>query len=164
MNIDEAKKQIYEAHKLRAIMYYYIYDEIEKECGKDIAQVIFKRATYRRGKDIQKEYKKFLKESDFQGLAEHFCSSSPSEGDLFQPHIEKVENNKAVLTMSSCPLVSAWKELGISEEKIKILCEVSAHIDFGTFKSHETELIFTHQIGKGTSECRLIIQKKLVEQ
>jgi predicted ArsR family transcriptional regulator len=160
MDIEKAKKQIFEAHKLRAIMYYYIYDEIEKEYGEDIAQVIFKRATYRRSKDIQKQYNQFLKDSNFSGLAEQFCSSSPSEGDLFQPHIEKIENDKAVLTMSSCPLVSAWRELNLSEEKIKILCNVSSHVDFGTFESQGSELIFTHQIGKGDNECRLIIQKK----
>jgi predicted ArsR family transcriptional regulator len=164
MNKEEAKKQIFEAHKLRAIMYYYIYDEIEKEYGEDIAQQIFKKATYRRGKDLQKGYEQFLKDTNFQVLAEYFCASSPSEGDIFHPHIEKIENDRAVLTMSSCPLVAAWKELGLSEEKIKILCDVSSHVDFGTFESEETELVFTHQIGSGNEKCRLIIQKRRVER
>lgn len=161
MDTKEAKKQVIEAHKTRAIMYYYLYEEIEKECGEDRAQVIFKKATHRRGKDIQKSYEQFLIESNYQGLAEHFCTSSPSEGELFHPRIEEVEKNRAVLTMDSCPLISAWKDLGLSEEKIKVLCEVSSYIDFGTFESENTELSFTHQIGRGDDKCRLIIQKKL---
>ena len=160
MDKEEAKKQIFEAHKTRAIMYYYLYEEIEKQCSEEKARIIFQNATYKRGKDIQKSYEKFLKNHDYKGLAEHFCLSSPSEGELFTPSIEKIENDRAVLTMESCPLVSAWQDMGLSDEKIKTLCQVSSHIDFGTFESQETELSFTHQIGKGDDKCRLIIQKK----
>jgi predicted ArsR family transcriptional regulator len=160
MTKEEAKKQILEAHKLRAIMYYYLYDEIEKECGEDKAQMIFKKATYRRGRELYKEYERFLKDIKFQEVADYFIKSSPSGGDLFQPRIEKVENNRVILTMNSCPLASAWRDLGLSEEKIQKLCEASSSIDFGTFESDSTEIKFTDQIGKGNERCRLIIQKK----
>jgi predicted ArsR family transcriptional regulator len=160
MTITEAKEQILKAHKTRAIMYYYLFDEMEKELGQETAIKIFKKATYRRGKDIQQEYINFINDDNFQALAEHFRISSPAEGELFHPKVEHTDNTSAILTMSSCPLVSAWIELGLPDEKIKLLCEVSAEIDFGTFESNNTNLTFTHQIANKDSVCRLVIKKK----
>jgi hypothetical protein len=62
--------------------------------------------------------------------------------------------------MEACPLVFAWKEMGLSEEKIQTLCEVASAIDKGTFETETTELVFTHQLGKGDLKCRLMIQDK----
>ncbi|HLC16404.1 MAG TPA: L-2-amino-thiazoline-4-carboxylic acid hydrolase [Thermodesulfovibrionia bacterium] len=160
MTISEANQQILEAHKLRAVMYYYLYDEMEKTFGEDMARQIFKRAAFRRGQDIQRDYHHFLETRNYDGLADKFCKSSPAEGMLFHPGVEEVDSQRAVLIMETCPLVSAWKEMGLPEEKIKTLCEAASAIDNGTFESETTELVFTHQIGKGDSMCRLIIQDK----
>jgi len=160
MTITEANQQIVEAHKLRAVMYYYLYDEMEKAFGEEMARQIFKRATYRRGQDIQKNYRPFIEQHNYQGLAEEFCKSSPAEGTLFHPRVEKIDTQRAVLIMEACPLVFAWKEMGLSEEKIQTLCEVASAIDKGTFETETTELVFTHQLGKGDLKCRLMIQDK----
>ena len=160
MTESEVKQQILQAHKLRAFMYYYLYDEMEKAIGRDKAMEIFKKAAYRRGLDIQGSYRPFIEKNDFDSLAKFFCKSSPAEGTLFNPVVERTDNQMAVLIMETCPLISAWKEMGLSEEKIQTLCEVASAIDKGTFESETTELIFTHQLGRGDSMCRLIIKDK----
>lgn len=156
----ETKQQILEAHKFRAVMYYYLYDEMEKDLGEEKASQIFKKAAYRRGQDIQKNYRTLIEKHDYEGIAKLFCELSPAEGILFQPGIERTDTQMAILIMEVCPLVSAWKEMGLSEEKIQTLCKVASSIDNGTFESETTELVFTHQLGKGDSMCRFIIKDK----
>jgi predicted ArsR family transcriptional regulator len=159
MDIETLKQQIVDAYKKRAMVYYYLFDEMEKAFGQAEAQKIFKQATYRLGQDIQKQYAQFLNQDDFQGLAAYFRDSSPLNGELFHPEIEGVDQGGAILTMKSCPLVSAWKELGLSDQKIQTLCDVASAIDYGTFETDKTALSFTHQLGKKDSLCRLTIQK-----
>lgn len=159
MTEPEAKQQIMDSHKLRAFMYYYLYDEMEKALGEEKAKQIFKRASYRRGQDVHENYRTFVEKHDYDGIAKLFCKSSPADGDLFHPRIETTDSQKAILIMEACPLVSAWKEMGLSEKKIQTLCDVASAIDNGTFETENTELIFTHQIGKGDSMCRLIIKE-----
>ena len=160
MRNERQGNDVRDAHRLRGIMYSYLLDEMERELGREKAQQAFRRATFRRGLDVRKQYGPFIEKGDFEGLARHFVESSPAGGSLFQPAIEKADAQCAVLTMSSCPLVAAWKDLGLPAERIKELCDAAYAIDFGTFESDRTGLSFTHRISAGDSMCRLIIQKK----
>jgi hypothetical protein len=160
MDISDAKKEILEAHKLRADMYHYLLEEMERAFGEEKAREAFKKATHRKGRDVQKHYQESLASGDFHGLARHFVEASASEGELFSPSVETSDSEKAVLTMASCPLVAAWKELDLSPGRIQALCEVASAIDFGTFESGSTSLSFSHRIGAGDSICRLIVAKK----
>jgi len=160
MEINDAKREIREAHKMRAVMYHYILEEMEKALGEEKAHETFSRATFRKGTDVRKQYEGFMAAGDFAGLANHFVKASAAEGELFSPAIESAGGEKAVLTMSSCPLVEAWQELGLPPERVKILCEVAAAIDYGTFESDRTSLSFSQRIGAGDSMCRLVVEKK----
>ncbi|MDQ7821267.1 MAG: L-2-amino-thiazoline-4-carboxylic acid hydrolase [Candidatus Eremiobacteraeota bacterium] len=160
MNIDAAKKEIREAHKLRAVMYHYLLEEMERAFGAEEAREVFKKATFRKGRDVRKQYEDFLTRGDFHGLARHFVKASAAEGELFSPAIESADGEKAVLTMAGCPLVEAWKELGLAPPRIKVLCEVAAAIDYGTFESEKTSLSFSSRIGAGDPCCRLTVAKK----
>jgi predicted ArsR family transcriptional regulator len=159
MEIRDAKREIRKAHKMRAVMYHYILEEMEKAFGEEKARKAFSRATFRKGRDVRKQYEGFLADGDFDGLAKHFVKASAAQGELFTPAIESTDGEKAVLTMASCPLVEAWKELGLPPERVRVLCEVAAAIDYGTFESDRTSLSFSHRIGAGDSMCRLVVAK-----
>lgn len=160
MNTERAVDDTLSAFKFRGVMYYYLFDEMKREFGREKAREVFKRATYRKGVDIQKNYKKSMDNLDFKGLAKDFCDLSAANGSIFHPGIEEVNDNEAIITMASCPLVESWKELGLSPEEIDEMCEVSSAIDYGTFESYVTKLAFSHRIGSGDKMCRLIVSKK----
>lgn len=154
-------KQIEDAIKDRAIMYLYLFEGMEKKFGAEKAKEIFKKATYRRGVDKGKKYAKF--KNDLTKIADTFVTTSPADGKIFMPQKIKADKNTATLTMSSCPLVTAWKELGLSKSKIKLMCDLAKEIDYGTFESNGLKLDFKSTIGAGDKCCRLEIGKQKTE-
>jgi hypothetical protein len=158
MNLEDAKNEIVSANKQRAVIYAYLLEEMENALGAEKAQELFKKATFRRGRDIQAQYRTYLESGDFKGLAQHFVQSSAAGGELFRPKIEKADEKEAIVTMDACPLVAAWKEMGLDAARISTLCDAASAIDHGTFESERTSLIFSHKIGSSNSHCRLIIR------
>jgi len=160
MTVDEAKQEIKSANKMRAILYHYLLDETEQAVGAEKAAEIFRKATHRRGRDIQKMYGDCLTGCDFREVARKFVAISAAEGTLFTPAVESADDDRAVVTMKTCPLVEAWKEMGLSGDRIARLCDVASAIDHGTFESEATTLAFSHKLGQGDEMCRLIISKR----
>lgn len=159
MTLEEAKQEIKSANKMRAVMYHYLLEEMESKMGSEKAGESFKKATYRRGKDIQKNYSDCLSSGDFREVARRFVAMSAAEGTLFTPAVELADDDKAIVTMHTCPLVEAWKEIGLDNGRIAKLCDVAAAIDYGTFETETTSLSFSHRLGSGDEMCRLIIEK-----
>lgn len=151
------EKQIEDAIKDRAIMYYYLYEEIEKKFDTKAAKEIFKKAVYRRGIDKSKKYSEIC--GDLNKVADLFVTSSPSGGKIFKPKKIKADKNTAILTMRACPLVNAWRKLRLSKNKIKLMCDLAREIDFGTFESAGLKLKFAGTIGAGAKCCRLELNK-----
>ncbi len=160
MTVQEAQQEIKAAHKMRAVIYHYLLEEMEREMGIEKAGESFKKATYRRGTDIQKQYIDCLSGGDFREVARRFVAMSAAEGILFTPEVESADDEKAIVTMRSCPLVEAWKEIGLGRERIERLCEVASAIDYGTFETETSSLSFSHKLGQGDEFCRLIISRK----
>lgn len=161
--MNKYQKQTEDAIKDRAIMYYYFFEEIEKKYGENAAKEIFKKAVYRRGIDKGKKYKIAGTGRDlslqFYKIADIFVNGSPADGAIFKPKKVKTDKCGAILTMSACPLVKAWKELGLSKSKIKLMCDLAREIDFGTFESAGLKLKFASVIGAGDKCCRLELKR-----
>lgn len=152
-------KQIEDAIKDRAVMYYYFFEEIKKKYGLAAAKEIFKKAVYRRGVDKGKKYS--AHKNNFNKIADIFVNGAPADGEIFKPKKINAGKDGAILTMSACPLVKAWKELGLSKNKIKLMCDLSREIDFGTFESNGLKLKFKKLIGAGDECCRLELRKQV---
>lgn len=150
-------KQIEDAIKDRAIMYLYLFEGMEKKFGAESAKEIFKKATYRRGVDKGEKYKNV--KNDLNKVAKIFTTCSSADGNIFKPKKIKSDKNTATLTMSSCPLVAAWKEQGVSKSKIKLMCNLAKEIDYGTFESNGLKLNFRNTIGAGGKCCRLELRR-----
>ncbi|MFH1453762.1 MAG: L-2-amino-thiazoline-4-carboxylic acid hydrolase [Armatimonadota bacterium] len=150
--------QIESAIKDRAVMYYYVFEETRKKYGEKTAKEILAKAAYRRGEDKSKKYFKYR--NDLRILADTFVKTSPGDNTVFKSKKIRADEKNAVLTMSSCPLVKAWKELGLSKKKIKTLCDAAREIDFGTFEPNGLKLKFESLIGAGDKCCRLVLAKK----
>ena len=76
--------------------------------------------------------------------------------ELFHPGVEETGEGRIVLSMTSCPLMDAWRALGLTPEEADVLCEVSAAVDEGTFAAAGLELTFLDRLGRhGADKCLL---------
>ena len=153
-------KELKDAIKARAVAYAFIYDEMKSELGETKARKIFNESIYKFGRSKSSKYKNIFSKGGFKKMAELFVSSSPLDGKIFRPQIEKVNDNECILIMKSCPLVEAWKEKKFSKKTIKELCDIAYQIDLGNFEGCGLNIRFTHRIGAGHKICRMILNKK----
>lgn len=144
------------AFENRAYMYAYIYEELVGALGKDDAVALMKRAIYRRGLEVGRKYRSAVESADLIEVGSIFCEGSPCGGGLFEPGIEESSKGHIVLRMTACPLVEAWREIGLPADEVDTLCEIAAAVDEGTFAGAGLDLEFLSRIGTaGTSRCLL---------
>jgi hypothetical protein len=142
----------------RAYMYAYIYEELEQSIGREAAVELMKRAIYRRGLEVGRKYAKAAEHADVVEVGRIFCDGSPCEGGMFEPGVEETEDGRIVLRMTACPLVEAWRALGLPAEEIDTLCEIAAAVDEGTFEGAGLDLHFLSRLGAGDEKCLLDLQ------
>ena len=133
MSEEDLREQLYAAYKNRAMMYYYIFEELRKELGDDKAAEIMKRGIYNRGVEIGKKYASFSPE-DLEGLKEAFLAFSTDQGKMFQPEVLRCDQAGLDVKLQSCPLKDAWQEAGLGEQEIARMCDIAAVVDYGTFE------------------------------
>jgi hypothetical protein len=120
-----------------------------------------KRAIYRWGGVKSERYRELAEKKDFTGIAKEFIKTSPCNGKLFKPKINKVDAHSAIVDMERCPLVEAWKEMGLSESEVAKMCEIANATDFGKYEGMGFKLNIESTIAKGEERCRLIIKEKV---
>lgn len=145
------------AFENRALMYAYIFEELEKELGTERAAEIMKRAIHRRGREIGERYRPAAEAGDLGEVARLFVQGSPSNGALFEPGIDDpVEDGRTVLSMRACPLADAWRAAGYDEDRVDLLCDIASAVDYGTFEAAGLELRFLdRQACRGSDTCLL---------
>jgi len=152
------------AFENRALMYYHLYEEMSAEIGPTRAMEIMKRAIRRRGLEVGQKYRPAAEKGDLDAVAGIFCDGSPCGGALFTPGVEEREEGRLVLRMTTCPLVDAWADAGLSAEEIDTLCEIAAAVDEGTFEGAGLELTFLErQPQPGGSRCLLELKVRETE-
>lgn len=135
------------AFENRAFMYAYLYEELRDRLGEEEAVELMKRAIYRRGLEVGRKYAQAAETGDLAEVGRIFVSGSPCEGGMFEPGIEELEDGRLVLRMNGCPLVDAWRSIGLPAEEIDTLCEIAAAVDEGTFEGAGLDLTFLDRIG-----------------
>ena len=154
--LEQARRETRSAFENRALMYYYIFDELASEIGRERATDVMKRAIRRRGVEVGKKYASAAQAGDLAEVGRIFCETSPCQGALFEPGVEEQGADRVVLRMEGCPLVDAWRGLGLAPEEIDLLCDISNAVDFGTFEGAGLELRFLDRIGcEGSARCLL---------
>jgi hypothetical protein len=144
------------AFENRALIYYYVFDELSDVVGPEQAAEIMKRAIYRRGLDVGAKYRAAGEAGHLDEVGRLFCGGSPCQGTLFEPGVEASEGDEIVLRMTACPLVDAWREIGLEADQIDLLCEIAAAVDEGTFAAAGLELDFEDRLGRSdASSCLL---------
>lgn len=160
MDLGESKRQTRSAFVNRATLYYYIFDELRAKVGAQEAERILSSAIRRRGADLGRKYADAAGASDFERLGKIFVSDSPCEGELFRPSVIETRQEGCTLSMSACPLVDAWRDLGLDDDTVALMCRIAAQIDFATFESVGLAVAFDETIGEGGTTCRLQLRRK----
>jgi hypothetical protein len=133
MSEDALRQQLYAAYKNRAMMYYHIFQELQKEMGGEKAAEIMKRGIYNRGLEIGKKYESFAP-TDLEELKNAFLASSADQGKMFQPEVRRCDQDGLDILMRRCPLKEAYQEAGLSDQEIARMCDIAAVVDYGTFE------------------------------
>lgn len=134
MSEDNLRSELQASFKNRAVLYYLIFEELRQEVGEKQAIAVLKRAIYRRGEQIGKQFCHFAPK-DLAGLKNAFLGIIPDEGRLFDPHVVQYDEESLVIHLNQCPLKDAWEELGLDEHDKTVMCEIAGEIDKGTFES-----------------------------
>ncbi len=134
MSEENLRNELQASFKNRAVLYYFMFDELRKEIGEQRAIEILKRAIYRRGQQIGKKFCQFAPH-DLAGLKDAFLSIIPDEGRLFEPHVVQCDAESLVIHLTTCPLKEAWEDLGLDDHDKAVMCEIAGEIDKGTFEA-----------------------------
>ncbi len=134
MSEEKLREQLYAQMKNRAMMYYYIFNEIREEVGEEKAIEIMKRAIYKRGLEIGKMLAKYAP-ADLEGLKDAFISRIvPDDGRMFAPDVLRCDSDELEIKLRQCPLKEAYQEAGLSEEEMAKILNIAAQVDYGTFE------------------------------
>jgi hypothetical protein len=154
--LTQSRSETRAAFANRALVYLNIYEELSDELGPEKAAEVMKRAIRRRGEDVGRKYHGAAQAGDLEAVGRLFCEGSPCQGELFHPGVEETGDDRIVLSMTSCPLVDAWRDAGLNPEEIDTLCDIAAAVDEGTFEGAGLDLVFLERAGQpGCERCLL---------
>lgn len=154
--LEKARAETRAAFENRALMYMHLFEELSAEVGREKAAEVMKRAIRRRGVEVGQKYRPAATAGDLAEVGRIFCEGSPCQGALFSPSVEELGERRTVLSMTSCPLLDAWRAAGVPAEEADLLCEIAAAVDEGTFEGAGLELTFLDRLGKpGSHRCLL---------
>lgn len=121
------------AIKSRALFYYAFYKEFSAELGPEKTAEIMKRAIYKRGVEIGKQFRQYGP-NDMEGLKAAFLAHMPDPQATFSPELERCDGGGLDILLSTCPLKHAWQDAGLSDEEIEIMTDIAGIVDKGTFE------------------------------
>lgn len=144
---------------LRAKAYVYLYEEISKVVGEKRAKEICSNTTYRLGTEIFNEFSKKANKPSLT-LAELSTAivTTPEHGTVYKKEQVISKKNNVKIKIKNCPLVQTWREMGLSTEKIKLMCDIAHQIDIGTIKSAGYDITFPFRISTGEDSCTMEIK------
>ncbi|XCP84942.1 L-2-amino-thiazoline-4-carboxylic acid hydrolase [Roseburia hominis] len=136
------------------------YDTLVEEMGKEKATEICNRALWSYGKlkpDLTDGHPGDVRpfaEAATLGI-EYYCQ------EHMHNTLEFLTEDKAIVHLQGrCALVDAWRELGLSTEKCKELCEIACHGDYAHMDTMGLKCTFSTTFANGDDHCEVIIEKK----
>ncbi len=128
----QLERELKDAFKNRALLYWSIYDELRKEVGAETAGRILARAIERRGKDAGDALFHDTP-ADPVAIGERFLAVSPANGRLFPTDVRRDENGGIHIHVRVCPLKEAWEEAKLPAADMAAICRIAGRFDNGVF-------------------------------
>lgn len=127
------RAQLWASFKNRAMIYLEMYRVLQEELGEARATELLKKAIYRRGVAIGKNFAQYGPD-DLAGLKDAFLAFIPDGGRVFNPEVVGCSDSALEIQLCSCPLKEAWQEAGLSDAEVAKMCEIAGVVDNGTFE------------------------------
>jgi hypothetical protein len=121
-----------DANKARARVYVAFFRAMERRFGRDAAIAVTRDAVYDWGRSLAGDLSRHLP-SDFEALRRDFAFA-PDDGAMFSPAVASCTDTELVVQFRSCPLKSAWVEMGLSDQDVALFCDMAACADYGTLE------------------------------
>jgi hypothetical protein len=152
------RSQLWASFKSRAMVYLEVYRVLDEELGAERAAGLLKKAIYRRGCEIGRQFERFGP-GDLPGLKQAFLDILPDDGKVFEPEVIACDDSRLEIRLRRCPLKEAWQEAGLDETQVARMCEIAGVVDNGTFEAAGFRLKSeTWQPGRSGC-CHLFIEK-----
>lgn len=130
----QLRQELHDSFANRAIIYWFIYDELRQAFGPEQAEALMSRAIYRRGVQKGQELYRRFAPADLTGLKDAFVGRSADGGRLFQPEVLRADPEALDIKFHSCPLRETWRQMGLPDQEVATLCRIAAQVDYGTFE------------------------------
>lgn len=132
MDAGTLHRALEDANRLRANLYLEIFRAAEKRVGREQAIAILREAIRKWGAD-QGDGLKCHAPANFDGLIADFAGV-PDGGAMFDPACRKEGPDGLRMHMRRCPLQIAWREAGLSDDELALMCSIAAEADYGTIE------------------------------
>ncbi|MBO5371889.1 MAG: L-2-amino-thiazoline-4-carboxylic acid hydrolase [Lachnospiraceae bacterium] len=133
----------------RAIWFHLLVEAAEKQ-GVDIEKLT-DDAIFTFGVNLYKD-KKVENAADFVAL---MTEEGPGR-EAFAQEVISLDKDHAVAHFHKCPLVEAWKNYGLSDERVAYLCRLASKGDFGRASNFDNiKISFPKKIANGDAVCEL---------
>ena len=133
MDTEALREELRAANANRAILYYLVFDEMRNVIGEDEAMQVMKRAIYRRGVEMAEPIKQFAP-SRVRDLGEYHLAHSAGGGTIFNPELQRLDDEAFEVLNTTCPLKQAWQDYGLCDETVAKMCDIGSAIDYGKFE------------------------------
>ena len=151
----EMVQGLYMGIRQRAIWFHLLLEEAKKQ-GCDIEKLT-DDAIFQYGVGVSAGEKG----DEPKDLLHHMCSTEGPFWEMFDKEILCEEEDKCIARFHRCPLVDAWREYGLSDERINELCNLANKGDFGRASNFcHANMEFPKRIGGGDDYCELYITRK----
>lgn len=154
--VEEKIKCSREMIEHEALMFYSIFNEARK-AGLDFEDILreaVKSCSYYEGKDIGSACTDL---DDLKAYGESFADEF--WGAIHDMEIVESDKDKLKINFHSCAYVDAWKKIGVSNEDMKLLCDVLMDGDRCIAKSFNYEFTLGKTIAEGSPVCELEFKK-----
>ena len=133
MDADALRDELRGANANRAVLYYLMFDEMRKIVGEEEAIAVMKRAIYRRGVETSEPIRRFAPDG-VRALGEHHLAHSAGGGAVFNPEVQRLDDEAFEVLNTTCPLKQAWQDYGLCDEDVARMCDIGSAIDYGKFE------------------------------
>ncbi|MSP47891.1 MAG: hypothetical protein EXQ95_01055 [Alphaproteobacteria bacterium] len=128
----QLERELKDAFKNRALIYWAIYAELRTELGAEKAGKLLAHAIERRGREAGDALFRGVA-ADPRAIAERFLAVSPAEGRLFPTDVRRDDKGGVHIQVKACPLKEAWEEAKLPPADMATICRIAGHFDNGVF-------------------------------
>lgn len=157
ISVQQYESALKSAIQARSMVTYFIWKELQTVLSKEKSTEILEKAYEKYGEISGRKWGKV--ENPGQAL---IAQSSMGGCIIFEQELVTCSEEYAQKSFHGCPHIEAFKELGASDEEIKILCQnILSAGDYGNLIPHKgLTLKFEKQIGNGDDTCEYCIYRE----